>query len=367
MRIAFVKQEVYQDLYVCPTSEKDPAKILFSSQLRVGPIGLMAELNADFYIVNAESNLETRVYRRVTRKYADYLLNLKTQTVNKIPGLEFVEPGSPYPNGKFTVDCKLINWGDYDVVISINISLPSYITLLYKNTLFAYMIGEANTLSKKARFGYDIVLNQMARGQVGVHNGSVDFPYTFLKGDTLEKIMRSVLNRNSKKRGIFMEINSTTERPVTRPPNHFEPLIQSGYEINLHRQKISDNLTAIYDSKYFLKMGGRRIRGNSIAEAISLGVLCMMNRNETIHHELIPDECHVEDIYQAKKLIERLEANPAEYNLLLDKQRNLVDDLFFNAPLDSLKTCLTAKRNNGKTHYPFLARLEDWIWLARRV
>ena len=78
MKIAFVKQEVYQDLYVCPTSEKDPAKILFSSQMRVGPIGLMAELDADFYIVKAESNLETRVYRRITRKYADYLLNLKT-------------------------------------------------------------------------------------------------------------------------------------------------------------------------------------------------------------------------------------------------------------------------------------------------
>ena len=54
LRIALVKQDVYQDLYVCPASEKDALSILLSSQVRVGPIGLMADLNADFYIVKEE-------------------------------------------------------------------------------------------------------------------------------------------------------------------------------------------------------------------------------------------------------------------------------------------------------------------------
>ena len=49
-KIALLKQEVYQDLYVCPVTEKDPEAILLSSMGRVGPIGLMAELDADFYI-----------------------------------------------------------------------------------------------------------------------------------------------------------------------------------------------------------------------------------------------------------------------------------------------------------------------------
>ena len=39
-----------------------------------------------------------------------------------------------------------------------------------------------------------------------------------------------------------MEINSTTERPVTRIPDHFQPLADAGYEIILHQQKIADNL-----------------------------------------------------------------------------------------------------------------------------
>ena len=48
-KIALLKQEVYQDLYVCPVTEKDPEAILLSSMGRVGPIGLMAELDADLY------------------------------------------------------------------------------------------------------------------------------------------------------------------------------------------------------------------------------------------------------------------------------------------------------------------------------
>lgn len=363
MKIALVKQEVYQDLYVCPVEEKDPAKILFSSQMRVGPIGLMAELGADFYIVKEEPSRETRVYRRVIRKIADHVPKLKTQTIRCIPGLEFAEPGSPFPNGKFAVDCRTVDWNQYDAVISINISLPTELILKYPRTLFAYMIGEANTVTEKTRFGYDVALNQMARGIIGPRSGQVDFPYTFVNGTTLERIVKSALGRESKCEGVFMEINSTSERPVTKAPEHFAPLVKKGYPINLHRQKISENLEAIYDSKYFLKMGGRKIRGNSVAEAVSLGVLCLMNRDETIHHELIPDECDVKDMAHALALIEKLDADPAAYAALLAKQRSLVDRLFFEAPLESLKRCVEAKRRLGKTHYPLTARLNDHIWL----
>ena len=78
LKIALVKQEVYQDLYVCPVTEKDPGQILFSSMGRVGPIALMSDLNADFYIVKEESNKETRIYQKVIPHIAPYLHLLKT-------------------------------------------------------------------------------------------------------------------------------------------------------------------------------------------------------------------------------------------------------------------------------------------------
>lgn len=108
LKIALVKQEVYQDLYVCPVTEKDPGQILFSSMGRVGPIALMSDLNADFYIVKEESNKETRIYQKVIPHIAPYLHLLKTETLDKIPGQEFKSPGSPYPNGKYAVSCYTI-------------------------------------------------------------------------------------------------------------------------------------------------------------------------------------------------------------------------------------------------------------------
>ena len=184
LRMAFVKQDVYQDLYVVPASEHTPSAILFSSMGRVGPIGLMADLGADFYIVEEEFEIETQIYRKVVPGLSRYFRLLKTETLDKIPGQEFKRPGSPVPQGEYAVRADSVDWGQYDVVISVNVSLPTGLVRRYPQTLFAYMIGEANMATHKARFGYDVTLNQMARGIVAEGRGEVDFPYTFLRGDT---------------------------------------------------------------------------------------------------------------------------------------------------------------------------------------
>jgi len=346
LKIALVKQEVYQDLYVVPFTEKEPSSILFSSQGRVGPIGLIAELNADFYIVKEEQNWETQIYRKVIPHLSKHLYLLKTQTLDKLPGQQFKQPGSEHPNGKFAINCSEINWGEYDIVISINISLPTYIIKQYSKTLFAYMIGEANMITNRVGFGYDVSLNQQARGVLNDGCGTIDFPYTFLKGNTLQNIMQSSLNRLSRKRGVFMEINSTTERPVKTVPDHFLPLQHIGQEIIFHEQNIFNNLLNIYDSKYFVKLGGRKIRGNSVVEAISLGSLAIMNRDEIIHKELIIDECNVKSMEDVIALIKELESDSLKYFKLLEKQKKVVDNYFYEMPLSSLMKCLENKVNN---------------------
>ncbi len=373
-RIALVKQEVYQDLYVCPATEKDALSILLSSQVRVGPIGLMADMNADFYIVKEEPDAETQFYRYVIPHITPYLRMLKNHTLNELPTQEFMCPGSTHTHGEFSIPCQKVDWGQYDVVISINVSLPTCVIRKYPNTLFAYMIGEANMATRRARFGYDITLNQMARGKVTTDmrlSNEVDFPYTFLKGDTLQRLMKQYTGAQaapttdvSGRKGIFMEINSTTERPVTQVPSHFQPLVDKGYTIILHRQQIADNLQAIFHSKYFLKMGGRPIRGNSVAEAISLGSLVLMNREEVTHHELIIDECHVTTMDEAVALIDHLENHPEEYERLRNKQQAVLTQLFFEKPLLSLYNCLQQKRAED-TPYSFIRRIADKCYIVK--
>ena len=48
MKFCFVKQEVYQDLYIADNS-MSPIDVLLSSMMRVGPFALINDLNADFF------------------------------------------------------------------------------------------------------------------------------------------------------------------------------------------------------------------------------------------------------------------------------------------------------------------------------
>ena len=49
MKIALVKQDVYQDLYV-GNKKMYPEELLYSSSGRVGPISLFDEYDCDYYI-----------------------------------------------------------------------------------------------------------------------------------------------------------------------------------------------------------------------------------------------------------------------------------------------------------------------------
>ena len=280
--------------------------------------------------------------------------------------------------GPFTWKVAVTNWANGRILYSesvtgkklmvmgnftnaaINVSLPTTVVRSFPKTLFAYMIGEANMATGSVHFGYDVTLNQMARGIIAERCGIVDFPYTFVGKDTLERIMRQYTGCQPDKKGIFMEINSTTERPVTKAPAHFKPLMDAGYEIILHKQKIYDNLLSIYNAKYFVKMGGRTIRGNSVAEAVSLGTLAIMDRDEVIHKELIIDECNVKTMEEMVNLINRLERSRSLYLDLLDKQRSALQHYFFDTPMTSLTNCLEDKRHrNGPAPYTWRHKISD--------
>ena len=168
MKIALVKQDVYQDLYV-GNKDMSPVELLYSSAGRVGPISLFDEYDCDFYIVEEENN-----------------------------------------------------WEKYDAVISINVSVPTQIVQKYPQVLWAYMIGEANFMLDKVYFGYDVCLNQLIRGENDLVHGVIDFPYTFVNKDHLERVLHDELGEVEKS-GIYGEINTTTERPVRNIPQ-FEPI-----------------------------------------------------------------------------------------------------------------------------------------------
>lgn len=347
MKIALVKQEVYQDLYVC--NNRSPIEeILFSSQGRVGPWGLFSMYDADFYIVKEENTKECNIWTKIIPGKTEQFRKLKHETINNIKGMEFHIPGSDKPNGYYAVDCYDIDWSEYDIVISINFSIPTKIVQKYTNTLWAYMIGEANFMQDKVYFGYDVSLNQLIQGNYDRTNNIIDFPYTFVGPNCLEDIIYKKLNRKSFNNGIYGEINTTTERPVKRIPQ-FEPISEvTNQPIKMHKQKIDDNLIEIYDSKYYLKIGGRKTRGNGAIEAISLGTLVLMSPDDIICGQILPPETWVFNTEDAINKIKYLDNNPKEYERLLNLQRDLLNTFVVKYPIHYLNVALENKRNNNK-------------------
>ncbi len=341
-KVALVKQVVYQDLYVCDIKTKDPLEILYSSIARVGPIGLITEFISDFIIVDITEDLETLEYKKVIPFLADELDKLRVMSLNKIKGQEFWEPGSELSNGHFMQNVDCINWSNYDLVVGINVPIPARVIKEHKKTLFAYMIGEANMFLDYPHFNYDVVLTQEIRGVYNSKLGIIDLPYTFLKSNTLSNI----INSTDYKKGFFIEINSISERPVLDAPPIFKKLSKElGIPYYLHKQLIKDNLLQLKQAKYFIKFGGRPTRGNGALEAISIGCLVLIRKEEIIHNEILLEELDFQSYIELFEILQKLETQHDFYISCLSKQQSLLNKYCFEIPLNCLNLEFAKKQN----------------------
>ena len=358
MKIAFVKQVVYQDLYVAANGA-NAAELLFSSMGRVGPIGLFTLHNADFIITKETSDPESRHWEKILATWSkngpDDFRKLNHTTLDKIPGQEFKSPGVNIPPGDFAVEPSSVDWAKYDVVICMNFAVPQSIILQYPNVLWAYMIAEANRFMDKVYYDYDCSLNQESRGIIASSLGILDFPYTYLGPYCLEEVLKKELGRESLKNGVYAEVNVVKERPVKIIP-HYEPLKDTGHPIRVHQQLIKDNLREVFDAKYFLKVGGRPTRGNSVAEAISLGTLVLMAPEDLIHTQLLPKETWVRSVAEAKEKIIFLDNHPEEYIRLLALQRQLVKHFIQDCPWQSIENAHKAKLSRESMTSPLKSK-----------
>ena len=92
---------------------------------------------------------------------------------------------------------------------------------------------------------------------------------------------------------------------------------------------IEENLLTIYKAKYFVKLGGRVIRGNAVIEAISLGTLVIMNPHDILYHRLLPPETQCKNAEEIINLINYLDQDEDEYQRLLNLQKSLVDNYIY--------------------------------------
>jgi len=337
MKIAVVKSSVYQDLWVTDICN-NPYALFKSSMMRCPPIGLAEHYNADFIIVK-----DTDEYPCGSNKNcldARFTNSMKFAKEGKNPSLPFLDETfhKEVAIDSIAYPADTIEWSKYNIVMCINACIPARITQKYPSIMWCYWIGENNmSLVMNKLDCYDLVLNQDVFKK-NLPFFSIGFPYTYLGPLTIETIVKRDYNlTNVVKKGIFMEINNTQERPVQRIPLEFQQISsETGQPIVKHSQNILENAKNLVEAKYYIKLLGRRIRGNGILECISAGTLILTNEQLVEFNDLLLPECKIQSYTDAIIKIKFFDANPEAYDVAIQTQRDLLNAKYFKGPYDTL-------------------------------
>ena len=115
-RIAFVKQDVNEDLYCC-AGHSTPREIVESTLLRSGPVCLFSEWDADFLIMATVDDPECSIWR-------ERATHLKWETIEFFSGYRDRIPGRDFGQERYSVDPASVDWSVYDIVISVDVAVP---------------------------------------------------------------------------------------------------------------------------------------------------------------------------------------------------------------------------------------------------
>ena len=351
LRIAFVRQDVFTDLYCC--DHQLPAEeIVRQSTCRTGPAGLLVDLGADYWIVKEDPAAECSAWAEKIAGDKDPDPEKYREQKKSIP--HDGKWGHSHPFSYYAASVDEVPWNNYDIVISLDISVPYRIIEKARRPLWVYMPGDpgvptAKRSLKRPPGNYDISLTHGFRRhpvRPSLGDRAIEFPYTFLRKKTWEKVFSCP--ELEKKRGIIMEnhtwdLLSSAEKaeyettgPLSRPKGSLPEVAQT-----LNR------------SRYYLRCGGRPIVGNGLVEAIAAGCVAIGRRSEFINRSLLCATALIDDLQQGIEKIREFELSSERLDRIRGIQGNLLDYYCFYRPAHELLEIW--HRIKGPRHFKYTA------------
>ena len=351
LRIAFVRQDVFTDLYCCDR-ELTAEEIVRQSTCRTGPAGLLVDLKADYWIVKEDPALECSVWAEKIAGDKDPDPEKYREQKQRIP--HDGKWGHSQPFSYYAVSVDEVPWNDYDIVISLDISVPYRIIEKARRPLWVYMPGDpgvptAKKSLKRPPGNYDISLTHGFRRhpvRPSLGDRAIEFPYTFLRRKTWEKVFSCP--DLEKKRGIMMEhhtwnLLSNSERA------EYEKI---GF---LYRPKgsLPEVAQTLNRSRYYFRCGGRPIVGNGLVEAIAAGCVGIGRRSEFVNRSLLCATALIDDLQQGIEKIQEFEMCSESLDKIRGIQGNLLDYYCFYRPAHELLELW--RRIKGPRHFKYTA------------
>lgn len=345
-RIAFVKQDVQDDLYCCSPGSSVP-ELISSTLLRSGPVALFSKFSADFYIVHTEADEECNIWK-------------EKSTDCKWCPIEYFEyfrdhvPGRNYGQRDFSYSVYAIDWKKYDIVISLDICIPARLTRHYPSVAWCYFVKEVKTPSYAKSLvscihGYDLFLNQsfcLGLDRLRFPRHVVEFPYHLQYFGCFHEVF-SLSEINYNRSGIFLDHHSglvLSEKELEKL-RQFGPLsgtslvetsktdtTSTGTPLIPNRTMDKNFLNVLVRSKFFLKCGGRNVFGTASVEAIACGCLALTVIGQHGQSHIFNENTSASSLSELLKKIQNLENNPELYRQEVYRQRKLINYLCYFRP-----------------------------------
>ncbi len=323
-RVALVKQTAYHALYL-QSHPTDWRKTVLSSPCHLGPFSFLAELRADYYFVRQASEPETFLWKEKQAYDPDPKSSFRKK-MEEIRQLESTESGRRLP---FVDD---IPWAQYDLVVSIDISIPERIIRNCPRTLWSYYSIEAGGPLQKNSLvapmaSYQLFLNHgFRRYRARPRNRShvLEFPIQFQSPDAWRKL-RQAIEPVGERSCILVEKNSWAN-----------PLPLSRLPIDRPSGDAREYLTKMFTALACLHTARKTRWGNWAVEAVLSGSVFGGNASSLAQiSALLPGlDCRTlsEGVAKANALAE----NPAAWEALQRLQTRVVDLVAFRRPLADL-------------------------------
>ncbi len=322
-KIAFIKEACYQDLWIGDNKDKS-SDLIRSTLLRTGPIGLLEKFGGDFFIVKS-NNSKAGQKIRFCQIPKDYLSKEDYKSIERTK-IRINSSRLPLrcPND-FSQDAEKINWSKYDIVISLNFAVPIKIRRKHPDILWTCMTGEGRFPVQSSCWDYFISHDYP---NTPVSNLKIiNMPYTFIPPRYIFDTFKTPKN----KKGIYIEINSKSNQSNNKPL--FEKIYSLNLNVEFHSGEIEDNLKKLSSSKYFIKLSGRPVRGNSFLEAMSASSLCLLHYNDCYGKIPFHQYCYFKDEKSLIDKLQFLEKNNEFLIELLNYQDSILQNMIENVKI----------------------------------
>jgi hypothetical protein len=320
-KVALVKQTAYQGAYL-PGAGRSWIETILTAPAHLGPMSFLSDLNADYFVVRQTPEPETYLWRE---KFAG--------DSNPETAFRRIETWQQEQETMGAVNCDQIRWDDYDLVIGLDIPIPTRIVSKSKKTMWAYYSVEAGGSLHKSSLvepiqGYQLYLNhcfRRYRARPCNKNHVLEFPFTFQSAASWKHLAKETAGGDVNRRGAVVD-RASWQSPPGEKPSSMTPL--SG--------DAADYIRLMSSSQFSIRTDPKTRWGNWALEAIQAGSLFLGRADSLAMPGVLLPDLVVADLASAHKKIEGLLKDPLHMQSLVQTQAALAEHLAFRRPLIDL-------------------------------